>query len=127
MTEPAREKWLNRIAVTGLTVSDASAPEGVPLTLQAWKSVIGWDVEPVTKVPLNDPNVQEEVDRQWHAHATENGLFSDGGSFLLSVSGSSRDRGGIRPLGRRPAPSVERYPGYTKGPGSRGDPGPFGV
>ncbi|MEV8586763.1 hypothetical protein AB0424_07425 [Streptomyces sp. NPDC051180] len=87
-TESTREVWLNRMSVTGLTVSEEPTPENVPSPNEAMRSVSNWEVQPVSKVPLSHPDAHQEVDRQWYAQATQAGLFSEDGSFLLSISGS---------------------------------------
>ncbi|MEU8618177.1 hypothetical protein [Streptomyces sp. NPDC048623] len=88
MTESTRETWLNRIAATGLTVSSDAAPGEVPSVREALQSVVHWEVQPVATVPLSHPKALQEVDRQWHVHAEQNGLFGEEGSFLLSISGT---------------------------------------
>ncbi|MFD0367422.1 hypothetical protein [Streptomyces sp. NPDC059071] len=88
MTESTREIWLNRIASTGLTVSNDPIPGDVPSVLEALQSVAHWEVQPVATVPLSHPKALQEVDRQWHVQAAQNGLFSDDDSFLLSISGT---------------------------------------
>ncbi|MFD3331054.1 hypothetical protein ACFWV1_00095 [Streptomyces sp. NPDC058700] len=88
MTDPRREIWLNRIAITGLTVSADPAPGDIPSVGEAMQSVANWEVNPVATVPLSAQGALQEVDQQWYAHAMQNGLFTDGGSFLLSISGS---------------------------------------
>ncbi|MFF4870263.1 hypothetical protein [Streptomyces sp. NPDC000961] len=87
MAEPTRIAWLNRMATTGLTISDDPAPEQVPSVLEAMKSVANWEVRPTVEVPLSHPEALREVDRQWYAQAAQNGLFDDGKCFLLSISG----------------------------------------
>ncbi|WMX46174.1 hypothetical protein RGF97_16855 [Streptomyces roseicoloratus] len=88
MAEQARETWLNHIAATGLTVSDDIAPDSVPPVLETVRSVANWEVKPSATVPLKHPNALQEVDRQWHLHAEDCGLFGQDGSFLLTISGS---------------------------------------
>ncbi|MEW1902045.1 hypothetical protein [Streptomyces sp. NPDC086147] len=88
MAESIRNTWLNRMAATGLTVSDAPAPVDVPSVLEAMQSVANWEVQPAVEVSLSHPEALQELDRQWYAQATQNGLFGDGDSFLLSISGS---------------------------------------
>ncbi|MFF3759554.1 hypothetical protein [Streptomyces sp. NPDC002185] len=88
MAEPTHSAWLARISATGLTVSDAPAPDDAPSVEEAWQSVINWEVEPVAKIPLTHPRALQEADRQWRAHALDEDLFSADGSFLLSISGT---------------------------------------
>ncbi|MGW9434541.1 hypothetical protein [Streptomyces sp. NPDC055607] len=88
MADPTRSAWFNRMTATGLTVSGDPAPVGVPSVIEAMQSVANWEVQPVAEVPLSHPEALQEVDRQWYTQSTHNGLFGEGNSFLLSISGS---------------------------------------
>ncbi|MFI8963363.1 hypothetical protein ACIGO8_14765 [Streptomyces sp. NPDC053493] len=112
MTEPSREAWLGRIERTGLEVSPVPAPDGIPGVQEALRSVVHWEVHPTATVPLSHPEALHEVDRQWHAHAERNGLFSGDGSFLLGISGPGVSRFGWAVV--RWAPAVELAPRLSK-------------
>lgn len=65
-------------------------------TLQPAQSacVASVETEPVVAVRQDHPDALSEVNRQWSLYASENGLFADDGTFLISVAGRGSSKFG---------------------------------
>jgi hypothetical protein len=75
-----------RLGEHGITVLDGALPSSAPPPLTAVRAVTGGYVQPAVAVPHSAPDLEERIDRNWHAQATRIGLHSGDGRFLLRLS-----------------------------------------
>ncbi|TCR22712.1 hypothetical protein EV578_10442 [Streptomyces sp. BK205] len=68
-------------------VGERGVEEVLPASV-AWRHVAGWQTEPTVAVADDRPDPVAELNTQWHRLASEAGMLSGDGVFLIAVSGT---------------------------------------
>ncbi|MEV7365432.1 PE-PGRS family protein [Streptomyces sp. NPDC091299] len=82
-----RDKLIELLQRAGLEVVGDGQIEEVLPPRAAWRSVISGDAKPTAAVQGDLPDLGAELNAQWHRLATDNGIISEDGAFLIDVAG----------------------------------------